>query len=183
VRITTIGKGNIGGGLANLWEGAGHDVTRLGREGGDVSAADVVLLAVPGDAVADALDGVKGIEGKTVIDATNRYGGVVPPDGFASNAEFVKSKTGGPTAKSFNVNFASLFPRLGEARARPGNLWCGDAEARAVVEQLNRDAGYDPIYVGPIERAAQQEALVTIVFYISEGMGQFVYRMAPIEQI
>lgn len=183
MRITTIGKGNIGGGLATLWERAGHDVTRLGREGGDVSDADAVLVAVPGGAVANALDSVKGIEGKTVIDATNRYGGVVPPDGFASNAEFVKSRTGGPTAKSFNVNFASLFPRLGEARARPGNLWCGDAEARAVVEQLNLDAGYDPIYVGPIERAASQEAVVTIVFSISEGMGEFVYRMAPIEQI
>jgi predicted dinucleotide-binding enzyme len=183
MRITVLGRGNVGGGLANLWEAAGHDVTRLGREGGDISDADVVLVAVPGNAVANALDSVKGIEGKTVIDATNRFGGVVPPDGFASNAEFVKSKTGGPTAKSFNVNFASLYPRLGQARARPGNLWCGDADARAVVEQLNRDAGYDPIYVGPIDRAAAQEALVTIVFYVSEGMGEFVYRMAPIEQI
>src|SRR3954471_4942110 len=107
MRITVLGRGNVGGGLANLWEAAGHDVTRLGREGGDVSDADVVLVAVPGDAVADALDSVKGIEGKTVIDATNLYGGVVPPEGFASNAEFVKSRTGGPTAKSFNVNFAS----------------------------------------------------------------------------
>src|SRR2546421_12936073 len=183
MRITVLGKGNVGGGLANLWEAAGHDVTRLGRPGGDASDAAVVLLAVPGDAVAAALDGVKGIEGKTVIDATNRYGGVVPPAGFASNAEFVKSRTGGPTAKSFNVNFASLFPRLGQARARPGNLWCGDAEAREVVEQLNRDAGYDPIYVGPIERAAAQEAMVTIVFAISQEMGEFVYRMAPIERL
>ena len=183
MRITVLGRGNVGGGLANLWEAAGHDVTRLGREGGDISDADVVLVAVPGDAVARALDSVKGIEGKTVIDATNRYGGVVPPDGFASNAEFVKSRTGGPTAKSFNVNFASLYPRLGEARARPGNLWCGDADARAVVEQLNHDAGYDPIYLGPIDRAAAQEAVVSIVFSISEEMGQFVYRMAPIERI
>jgi hypothetical protein len=183
VRITVIGKGNVGGGLANLWEAAGHDVTRLGREGGDVSDADVVLLAVPGDAVAAALDGVKGIEGKTVIDATNRYGGVVPPAGYDSNAEYVKSRTGGPTAKSFNVNFASLYPRLGEARAKPGNIWCGDGEARAVVEQLNRDAGYDPISIGPIDRAAAQEAVVTIVFYVSEGMGEFVYRMAPIDEI
>ena len=183
MRITVIGRGNVGGGLANLWEAAGHDVTRLGREGGDVSDADVVLLAVPGDAVAAALDTVKGIAGKTVIDATNRYGGVVPPDGFASNAEYVKSRTGGPTAKSFNVNFASLYPRLGEARAKPGNFWCGDDEARPVVEQLNRDAGYDPIYLGPIDRASAQEALVTPIFFISEGMGEFVYRMAPIEQL
>jgi hypothetical protein len=183
MRITVVGKGNVGGGLADLWERAGHDVTRLGRDGGDVSDADVVLLAVPGDAVAAALDGVKGIEGKTVIDATNRYGGVVPPDGFASNTEFVKSRTGGPTAKSFNVNFASLYPRLGEARARPGNLWCGDAEARTVVEQLNRDAGYDPIHVGPLDRAAAQEAVVSIIFFVSEELGQYVYRMAPIEQL
>jgi hypothetical protein len=183
VRITVVGRGNVGGGLANLWDRAGHDVTRLGRGGGDVSDADVLLVAVPGGAVADALDSVKGIEGKTVIDATNRYGGTEPPAGFASNAEFVKSRVGGPTAKSFNVNFASLYPRLSEARARPGNLWCGDPEAREVVEQLNRDAGYDPIYVGPIERAATQEALVTVMFDIYEGMGQFVYRMAPIEQI
>lgn len=100
MRITVIGRGNLGGGLATLWEAAGHDVTRLGREGGDVADADVVLVAVPGDTVAVALDGVTGIDGKTVIDATNRYG-VEPPAGFASNAEYVKSRVGGPTAKSF----------------------------------------------------------------------------------
>jgi predicted dinucleotide-binding enzyme len=182
MRITVVGRGNLGGGLATLWEAAGHDVTRLGRDGGDVAEADVVLVAVPGDAVARALDGLKGIEGKTVIDATNRYG-VEPPAGFASNAEYVKSRVGGPTAKSFNINYASLFPRLREARATPGNLWCGDAEAREVVERLNRDAGYDPIYVGPIDQAGAQEALVSIVFAIGQGMGEFVYRMAPIEKI
>jgi len=182
MRITVVGKGNVGGGLADLWEGAGHSVTRLGRDGGDVSDAEVVLLAVPGGAIAEALEKVQGIEGRTVIDATNLYG-VVPPTGFPSNAEYVKSKTGGPTAKSFNINFASLYPRLAEAKGRPGNLWCGDAEARTVVEQLNRDAGYDPVYAGPITNAAAQEALVTIVFAVAEGMGPFVYRMAPLEEL
>lgn len=182
MRITVIGRGNVGGGLATLWEAAGHDVTRLGRDGGDVADADVVLIAVPGDAVAAALDGVTGIDGKTVMDATNRYG-VDPPQGFASNTEFVKSTVGGPTAKAFNINYASLYPRLREARATPGNLWCGDAEARDVVEQLNRDAGYDPIYIGPIEKAAAQEALVPLIIAIGQGMGEFVYRIAPIEKI
>ena len=182
MRITVIGRGNVGGGLATLWEAAGHDVTRLGRDGGDVADADVVLIAVPGDAVAAALNGVTGIDGKTVIDATNRYG-VEPPAGFASNAEFVKTRTGGPTAKSFNINYASLYPRLREARERPGNLWCGDAQAREVVEQLNRDAGYDPIYVGPIDKAALQEGMTAIIFNIGQGMGEFVYRMAPVEKI
>lgn len=179
MKITVVGRGNVGGGLADLWEIAGHQLTRLGRNGGDVSDAEVVLVAVPGGAIAEALDKLTGIEGKTMVDATNLYG-VVPPDGFASNAEFVKSKTHGPTAKSFNINFASLYGRLGEARVRPSNLWCGDEAAREVVEQLNRDAGYDPVYTGPVENAAAQEALVGVVFAIGETMGPYVYRFAPI---
>jgi len=182
MRITVVGKGNVGGGLADLWERAGHTVTRLGRDGGDVSDAEVVLLAVPGGAIAEALEKVGGIEGKTVIDATNLYG-VVPPAGFASNAEFVKSKTNGPTVKAFNVNFASLYPELSKARARPSNLWCGDAEAQETLEQLNRDAGYDPVWTGPLQNAAAQEALVNVVFAIAERLGPFVYRMAPIEEL
>jgi 8-hydroxy-5-deazaflavin:NADPH oxidoreductase len=182
MRITVFGRGNVGGGLADRWEPAGHQVTRLGRDGGDVSDADVVLLAIPGGAVPEALERLTGLQGKTVIDATNRYG-VDPPQGFASNTEFVKSRTGGPTAKSFNVNFASLLSRLGEARARPSNLWCGDEEAREVVEQLNRDAGYDPVCIGTLESAARQEAIIDVIFAISKELGEYVYRFAPIEQL
>src|SRR3989442_1631361 len=138
MKIAVVGKGSVGGGLADLWEKAGHDVTRIGREGGDVADAEAVLVAVPGGSVAEALDNAAGIQGKTVIDATNLVG-ADPPAGFASNAEFVKSRTNGPTAKSFNVNFAALYDRLGEASSRPSNLWCGDDEARQVVERLNRD--------------------------------------------
>jgi predicted dinucleotide-binding enzyme len=183
MRIAVVGRGSVGGGLADLWEHAGHHVSRIGREGGDVSDAEVVLLAVPGGAVADAFEKLVGIQGKTVIDATNLYG-VRPPAGFASNAEFVKSKTSGPTAKSFNVNFASLYGRLAEARARPSNLWSGDDEAREVVEQLNRDAGYDPVRIGGLEKAAAQEGLLDVIFSISQaGLGEYVYRMAPLEQL
>src|SRR5919206_3771840 len=175
MKIAVVGKGNVGGGLADLWERAGHEVTRIGREGGDVSDADAVLVAVPGGAIAEALDKVQGLEGKTAIDATNLVGDE-PPSGFSSNAEFVKSRTNGPTAKSFNINFAALYDRLGEARATPSNLWCGDEEARQVVEQLNRDAGYEPVYAGPLENAALQENFLTLEFAINQGgLGRFFY--------
>jgi predicted dinucleotide-binding enzyme len=39
MKIAVIGRDNVGGGLADLWERAGHEVTRIGREGGDVSDA------------------------------------------------------------------------------------------------------------------------------------------------
>ena len=182
MRITVVGRGNLGGGLADLWERAGHQVTRLGRDGGDVSDADAILVAVPGGAIAEAFDRLRGFEGRTAIDATNLYN-VTPPEGFASNAEFVKSRTNGPTAKSFNFNFASLFGRLADTRARPSNLWCGDDEAREIVEQLNRDAGYDPVRTGPLESAAAQEALIGVIFGIAEEMGPCVYRFAPVDQL
>jgi 8-hydroxy-5-deazaflavin:NADPH oxidoreductase len=140
-------------------------------------------VAVPGAAIAEALDGVDGLAGKTVIDATNLVG-VEPPAGFSSNAEFVKSRTDGPTAKSFNVNFARLYDRLGDASSPPSNLWCGDDEAREVVEQLNRDAGYEPIYAGPLENAAAQENFLALVFAINQGgLGPFFYRIAPPDRL
>jgi 8-hydroxy-5-deazaflavin:NADPH oxidoreductase len=182
MKIAVVGRGNLGGGLADLWERAGHDVTRIGREGGDVSDAEAVLVAVPGGAVAEALDNVQGLSGKTVIDATNVVG-ADPPAGFASNAQFVKSKTNGPTAKSFNINFARLYDRLAEASSTPSNLWCGDDEAREAVEQLNRDAGYEPVYAGPLENAAAQERFIDLMFVINQGgLGAFLYRMAPPER-
>jgi 8-hydroxy-5-deazaflavin:NADPH oxidoreductase len=182
MKIAVVGKGKVGGGLANLWEKAGHEVTRIGRDGGNVSDADAVLLAVPGPATGDALDSLRGVEGKTVIDATNLIG-AQPAEGFGSNAEYVKSRTGGPTAKSFNINFASAYDKIASARERPGNLWCGDEEARSVVEQLSRDVGYDPIYAGSLENAGPQEEFLRLIYAISQGgLGAFFYRMAPAEQ-
>jgi len=183
MKIAVIGRGNVGGGLADLWERADHEVSRIGREGGDVSDAEVVLVAVPGGAIADALDNVGGLEGKMVIDATNLVG-VDPPEGFSSNAEYVKSKTSGPTAKSFNANFASLYERIGEAGSRPSSLWSGEEEARQVVEQLTRDAGYEPVYAGPLENAAAQENFIKLIFGISQGgLGPFLYRMASPDKL
>jgi predicted dinucleotide-binding enzyme len=107
VKIAVVGRGNVGGGLADLWEQASHEVKRIGREGGDVSEAEAVVVAVPGGTIAEALSNVRGMEGKTVIDATNLVG-VDPPEDFSSNAEFVKSRTNGPTAKSFNTIRSTL---------------------------------------------------------------------------
>jgi predicted dinucleotide-binding enzyme len=183
MKIAVIGRGNVGGGLADLWEGAGHELQRIGQEGGDVSEAEAVVVAVPGGAIAEALANVRGLEGKTVVDATNRVG-VEPPEGFSSNAEYVKSRTGGPTAKSFNINFASLYDRIGEASSMPSNVWCGDDEARQVVERLNRDAGYEPVYAGTLENASAQEDFIKLVFGIVQGgMGPFLYRMAPPDRL
>lgn len=177
MKITVYGRGNVGGGLADLWERTGHRVARLGRDGGDVSGAEAVLLAIPGGAVGEALGKLRGLEGKVVIDATNRLG-VEPPPGFASNAEFVKARSNGPTAKAFSLNYARLYGQVGQTRARPCNLWCGDDAAAEIVERLTRDAGYDPIRIGGLEMAGLQEAMMRAMTAVKDELGLFFYRAA-----
>jgi 8-hydroxy-5-deazaflavin:NADPH oxidoreductase len=177
MNITVIGRGNVGGGLARRWEKAGHAVTALGRDGGDASTADAVLVAVPGGEIADALAKVTGLDGKTAIDATNAFGG--RNEQFESLAHEVKSITGGPVAKSFNTNFAVLYDQIDEQRIPPANLYAAEEEARAVTEQLIRDAGYEPIFVGGLENARLLEDYLALSGAINRGgLGRFFYRFA-----
>jgi 8-hydroxy-5-deazaflavin:NADPH oxidoreductase len=181
MNITTIGRGAIGGTLARLWTSAGHEVTELGRDGGDASAADVVLLAVPSSVVADALAGVTGLGDQVIIDATNRLGGETPPGGYPSVAEYVKANSSGPVAKAFNLNIAKLFEQAPTVSVRPNNIWVGDDGARSAVEQLSRDIGMEPLNGGPLEYAGTQEefAKMFVAIIRDAGDGPLFYRFAP----
>jgi predicted dinucleotide-binding enzyme len=175
MKIVTIGRGTIGGGLANLWRAAGHEVESLGREGGDVSAADVVLVAVPGAKISDALAKVTGLDGKIAIDATNAL--PTRQSDFPSYAEEVKSFTHAPVAKSFNMNFGSLYGAVREQRVRPSNWYVADDGAREVTEQLIHDAGYDPVRIGDLSRARDFENAVWILMGAAP-VGRLFYRFA-----
>ena len=177
MNIAVIGRGNVGGGLAKLWRAAGHDVTEVGRDGGDASKAEVLLVAVPSGSIAEALGKVAGIDGKVTIDATNAFHG--RNEQFESLAHEVKSIVGGPTAKSFNLNFASVYDEIANQRVRPSNLFAAEDGAREVTEQLIRDAGYEPAYVGGLEHARALEEHLGLLFALSEaGLGPHFYRYA-----
>ena len=179
MKITTIGRGNIGGTLGRLWSSAGHEVTQLGRDGGDASDADVVLLAVPSAVVPDALAAFTGLDGKVIFDATNRIGSQTPPAGYDSVAGYVKATTGGPVAKVFHLNFGAILDQAADSATRPSNFWVGDEGARDAVEQLSRDIGMEAVYGGPLERAATAEAFTEILITILQGAGAPVfYRFA-----
>jgi predicted dinucleotide-binding enzyme len=177
MKIVTIGRGNVGGGLAALWRKSGHQVTTLGRDGGDASDADVVVIAVPGPDISAALGKVTGVAGKTAIDATN----AIPSrnEAFPSLAAEVKSFTGVPVAKAFNLNFASLYGEIAAQRVRPSTLYVADDDARAVAEQLITDAGYDSVHVGRLDRARALEDLGWVLFAARDGQPVFYRFAAP----
>ena len=175
MKITVIGRGNVGGGLADRWKKAGHEVEAVGREGGDASDADVVLVAVPGTEISDALGKVTGLGGAVVIDATNAFG--ERNEQYESLAHEVKANVSGPVAKSFNTNFAVLYDRIDDQRERPGNLYVAEEGAREATEQLIRDAGFEPVFAGGLENARMLETHLQLLMAINNaGMGRIFYR-------
>jgi predicted dinucleotide-binding enzyme len=173
MKITVIGRGSVGSGLANLWRASGHDVDELGRDGGDASEADAVLVAVPSTAIADALGKVEGVQGKIVVDATNHFRGERPD--FPSLAHVVQSITGGPVAKAFNLNFASIYHEIARQPTRPGCLYCADDDARDVARRLISDAGYDPVDAGGLENARALEDMLRTLFAVQQAGGSPVF--------
>jgi 8-hydroxy-5-deazaflavin:NADPH oxidoreductase len=177
MKIATIGRGNVGSGLAKRWRNAGHDVIELGRDGGDVSVTDAILVAIPSKAIRDAFANVTGIADQVVIDATNAFTGRT--EGFESLAQEIKSHVGGPVAKSFNCNYAVLYDEIDSQRVPPCNLYAAEEGAVEVTEQLIRDAGYHPVPVGGLENARLLEDHLAFMNAINEGgLGRFLYRYA-----
>ncbi|MFF0445652.1 dinucleotide-binding protein [Streptomyces sp. NPDC004609] len=175
MNITVVGRGRVGGGLARLWTGAGHKVTGLGRDGGDATGADVVVVAVPGHTIADALGRVSGLSGQITVDATNVY--QERDSSFPSLSHQVKSIVGGPTAKSFSTVFAATYAQIPAQTTRPGNLFASDPAARSTTEQLVRDAGFDPVFVGDLDPGARLlEDSSGLTRALAAQMGPFFYR-------
>ena len=178
MNIAVIGPGKVGGGLADRWRRAGHAVTEFGRGGGDASDVEIVLVAVPSNQIANALGGVTGLSGKLAIDTTNDFAGRNTQ--YESFAHEVKSIVGGPVAKAFNTNAAVLYDQVDKQRVRPSSVYAADDGAREVTEQLIRDAGYEPLYAGGLERARSLEDFLTGFFgpLMATEQTAYFYRFA-----
>ena len=178
MKIATIGRGNVGSGLAQRWRKAGHEVTEIGSDGGDVSGVEAVLVAIPSNAIEDALTKVTGIGSAVVIDATNAFTG--RDEGFESLAHQIKSHVDGPVAKSFNCNYAALYDEIDNQRVEPCNLYAAEDDAVEIMEQLSRDAGYPPDLHGRArQRAHARGAPRPDDGDRRGGTGRFFYRYAP----
>jgi 8-hydroxy-5-deazaflavin:NADPH oxidoreductase len=183
MRIGVLGAGMIGGTLGRLWARAGHEVMLSsrhpeslgpivaplgagGRSGTPEEAAafgEVALLAVPFGALANLGPRLApALAGKVVLDAGNPF---PHRDGVAA-AEAIRDGRGSgrwtaerlPEArlvKAFNTvfwqNLQTEAHRAGDRLGVP--LASDDAGALEVAAQLVRDAGFEPVVVGALERA------------------------------
>jgi hypothetical protein len=81
-------------------------------------------VAVPGDAIAEALGKVTGLGGQVTIDATNLYG--TRDETCPSLSRQIRAVIGGPTAKSFSTVFAAAYREIDAQRATPSNLFAAE---------------------------------------------------------
>ena len=179
MNIAMIGAGNVGGALTRAGVRAGHTVTisaddpahaeQLARDArasaaknnaDAVSQADVVILAVPYEAVAAILDELSGrLDGKVIVDVTNRF--AAEQLNGPSNAEQIQQKAGGvPVVKAFNTIFASHQDSPTQDDIQLDGFVAGDDEsAKKTVLALVESMGFHPIDAGPLAMARALEGM------------------------
>jgi 8-hydroxy-5-deazaflavin:NADPH oxidoreductase len=180
VKIAVIGTGFIGGILGRALAASGHEVTFGSRHPEDdevaagstaavatiaeaLASPDVVLLALPGSAVpALAAEHGARLEGKLVVDATNKMG---------------EATSNGRGALPASVRYGRAFNTLGGENMADPNFdgitadmfFSGPEDDRTTIEEVIAGVGLRPIYVG-----ADQEDLVDSLFrlWIALAIGQ-----------
>lgn len=179
MRIAVIGAGNIGGTLGWKWAQAGHDVVYGVRHstGTDqttpdqaVVDAEVIVLAVPGTAAKDVVGSLgEALNGKVVIDATND----IESSGKLHALDEIAD--GALPVRAFNTLGWECFadPIIGGQRA---DLLYAAKEGRAtdVAEQLIRDVGLEPVWLGGVEAFDTVDSLTRVWFTLAlrRGLGR-----------
>jgi predicted dinucleotide-binding enzyme len=188
--IAVLGAGNIGATLARKWSAAGHRVTLASRNpaaaalrdlaaaiGADtashlaaVDGADVVVVALPGDAVAAVADALgSALDGKVVIDATNNLAATEPNN----LANLTRHAPRAVAVRAFNSlgweNFADP-----DFDGTPADLlWCGpDGDDGTLVEALITDVGLRPVRVGGLDQLHLVDMLASLWFALALGQGR-----------
>jgi predicted dinucleotide-binding enzyme len=187
MRIGIIGAGMIGSTMAKLWSNAGHDIRLSSRHPDQLQAfvaelgpraaastpaqaakfGDVVMLTIPLSAVPGvAAELAPLLAGKVVVDTGNAY---EKRDG--QTAHDATAHPGGSAAwaaaffpdarwvKGFNTVYFKVLDaeahREGDRVGIP--LASDDRDAMDMVAGLVRDAGFDPVLVGPLARGKEFE--------------------------
>jgi 8-hydroxy-5-deazaflavin:NADPH oxidoreductase len=179
MRIAVIGTGHIGGTLGARWLAAGHEVVYGGRSaradgpGGEpvvtvadaLAGADVVLFAVPGPAVADvAAANAAALDGKVVIDATNRVGQAE----VNNRTAIMSAAPGAHYARAFN---SLAWESFAEPPAGADLFFAADQAARSVTEDLIGAVGLEPAFVGDASAAATVDGVALLWFALVQQSG------------
>ncbi len=186
MKIAIIGAGNVGATLGRRFDEIGHEVSYGVRDpaGYDPRAhrgrvctsaeacegAEIIVLAVPYDAVKDAILSCGDVSGRIVVDATNPLGmtsnGLGLTLGFETSGgeklqELVPSAM---VVKCFNTTgFGNMAKPDGSMMFACGN----DNQATDTVTDLAAAIGFDAINIGGLSRSRLLEPLAMLWIHLA----------------
>jgi 8-hydroxy-5-deazaflavin:NADPH oxidoreductase len=196
MNIVIIGAGNVGRALAAGWKRAGHAVAlavrdpdrvdphEAKREGVPLVPArnaaqrgDVIVLAIPWDAVPAAIAALGPLDAKVVVDATNPL-----TDDFtlalghddSAGETVARLAKGAQVVKAFNTTGANNMRDSNYSGGKLAMPIAGDVPAaKQTVMQLAADLGFAPVDAGPLamSRYLEPMAMVWIKLAINQGRG------------
>lgn len=173
--VSIIGTGNMGTGIAALFERAGASVQALAHEqASDALDGEIVVLAVPYAAAHELAEQPARFAGKTVVDISNAvdqetFSPVAFPAG--SGAAALQEKL--PDAhvlKAFNTNFAATLSAGAVGDNPLSVLVAGDAaDAKQQFLDLVAASGAAALDAGSLARAHELEALGFLQIALAAG--------------
>lgn len=196
MNIAIIGTGNVGGTLAAKWANSGHRIylgvkdtsnfkgkellsnpnTSLHSIKEAVSAAEVLLVAVPATAAVEVAQSLGDTEGKVIIDTMNVVMGR-GPQGFSNTADAILAHTETrDVVKCFNTTgFNNMVnPRYGDMTL--DLFTAGDSiKGKTMAIQLAKDAGFAACYdIGGNDKFGliEQFAFFWINLAMMQGQGR-----------
>lgn len=195
MKITLIGAGNMGSGLAKHITKAGHALVITGRDAAKAKGlaetsgatfkasnaaegADVVIVATAfGDAVT-ALGAVGDLTGKVVIDISNPltadYMGLTIGHSTSAAEEIQTAFLKAKLVKAFNTVFAQALAAgpLLDGETIPVYFAGDDVAAKETVKALIQSIGFTPVDAGGLKNARYLEPLGGLNIYFGYGAGK-----------
>ncbi|GEM83016.1 MAG: NADPH-dependent F420 reductase [Meiothermus sp.] len=194
MNVGILGSGKVGGAIGKGLARRGHTVVFASRDPlgskqellsqvpaarvqtlqETVDASDLLVVAIPWNALPDVLSGLRGLEGKILLDATNRFGN------FEKSAaeDLAALIPGAKVVKAFNtLGYEHMDgPQFIE---KPSMLVAGDdLQAKRIVMQLSEELGFEAIDAGPLSSAAALELLARTWVGLTRTLGRnFAFRV------
>lgn len=195
-KITILGGGRVGGGLATALTRAGHEVTVADRSPGAAAdaarTAQIVINATPGAGSLERLAALREeLRGKILVDVSNAT--VDGPDGLPADLLYRGSSLAEQlqealpethVVKTLNTMLYSVMTAPAALTQTPTAFLSGkDPEAKQVVRALLADLGWHQEWItdlGGIETARATEAAILFVPHVirSSGFAPFAISIA-----
>lgn len=168
--IKIIGKGAWGNCIAEPLKENGHTVKLLGRGEIALSDADIVVLAIPTNAIREALQGAKTIKGLTIINCSKGIELTTHKLPFAITKEILH-----PTTRYFTLLGPSFAHELQEKMPTLVNLGFTGEEKEAKQMKKLFETSYLRIHlvsgVASLELGGAMKNIYAIACGVADGLG------------